>query len=286
MYNLKFASTYDFSVMRENNIKAVTEDYYATTRNLFCVADGVTRDLIDGTSLKYPSTKEEAQAVIEKYPNPSGATLASTICATSFIKYASSIAKVSEDSVLEVLKKINSDIGEINKNRTNIDYVKEDLYGCVAVGGIITDDYLYCFSIGDCRIKLLDDNFNTTFDTENLNHNLLPYEEPKEFIDLYKDEWKWENTKYREYYRKNIRNNVQRFENGEYSFGVLTGEKTALPFVKISKVPLTNVKYILAYSDGCEECLDSKEKIISIIANPEQIKNEAHEKTLLIFEKD
>lgn len=286
MYNLKFASTYDFSVMRENNIKAVTEDYYATTRNLFCVADGVTRDLIDGTSLKYPSTKEEAQAVIEKYPNPSGATLASTICATSFIKYASSIAKVSEDSVLEVLKKINSDIGEINKNRTNIDYVKEDLYGCVAVGGIITDDYLYCFSIGDCRIKLLDDNFNTTFDTENLNHNLLPYEEPKEFIDLYKDEWKWENPKYREYYRKNIRNNVQRFENGEYSFGVLTGEETALPFVKISKVPLTNVKYILAYSDGCEECLDSKEKIISIIANPEQIKNEAHEKTLLIFEKD
>lgn len=286
MYNLKFASTYDFSVMRENNIKAVTEDYYATTRNLFCVADGVTRDLIDGTSLKYPSTKEEAQAVIEKYPNPSGAALASTICATSFIKYASSIAKVSEDSVLEVLKKINSDIGEINKSRTNIDYVKEDLYGCVAVGGIITDDYLYCFSIGDCRIKLLDDNFNTTFDTENLNHNLLPYEEPKEFIDLYKDEWKWENPKYREYYRKNIRNNVQRFENGEYSFGVLTGEETALPFVKISKVSLTNVKYILAYSDGCEECLDSKEKIISIIANPEQIKNEAHEKTLLIFEKD
>lgn len=286
MYNLKFASTYDFSVMRENNIKAVTEDYYAITRNLFCVADGVTRDLIDGTSLKYPSTKEEAQAVIEKYPNPSGATLASTICATSFIKYASSIAKVSEDSVLEVLKKINSDIGEINKSRTNIDYVKEDLYGCVAVGGIITDDYLYCFSIGDCRIKLLDDNFNTTFDTENLNHNLLPYEEPKEFIDLYKDEWKWENPKYREYYRKNIRNNVQRFENGEYSFGVLTGEKTALPFIKISKVPLTNVKYILAYSDGCEECLDSKEKIISIIANPEQIKNEAHEKTLLIFKKD
>ena len=286
MYNLKFASTYDFAVMRENNIKAVTEDYYATTRNLFCVADGVTRDLIDGTSLKYPSTKEEAQAVIEKYPNSSGATLASTICATSFIKYASSIDKVSEDSVLEVLKKINNDIGEINKSRTNIDYVKEDLYGCVAVGGIITDDYLYCFSIGDCRIKLLDDNFNTTFDTENLNHNLLPYEEPKEFIDLYKDEWKWENPKYREYYRKNIRNNVQRFENGEYSFGVLTGEETALPFVKISKVPLTNVKYILAYSDGCEECLDSKEKIISIIANPEQIKNEAHEKTLLIFEKD
>lgn len=286
MYNLKFASTYDFAVMRENNIKAVTEDYYAITRNLFCVADGVTRDLIDGTSLKYPSTKEEAQAVIEKYPNPSGATLASTICATSFIKYASSIAKVSEDSVLEVLKKINSDIGKINKSRTNIDYVKEDLYGCVAVGGIITDDYLYCFSIGDCRIKLLDDNFNTTFDTENLNHNLLPYEEPKEFIDLYKDEWKWENPKYREYYRKNIRNNVQRFENGEYSFGVLTGEETALPFVKISKVSLTNVKYILAYSDGCEECLDSKEKIISIIANPEQIKNEAHEKTLLIFEKD
>ncbi len=286
MYNLKFASTYDFAVMRENNIKAVTEDYYAITRNLFCVADGVTRDLIDGTSLKYPSTKEEAQAVIEKYPNPSGATLASTICAISFIKYASSIDKVSEDSVLEVMKKINNDIGEINKSRTNIDYVKEDLYGCVAVGGIITDDYLYCFSIGDCRIKLLDDNFNTTFDTENLNHNLLPYEEPKEFIDLYKDEWKWENPKYREYYRKNIRNNVQRFENGEYSFGVLTGEKTALPFVKISKVPLTNVKYILAYSDGCEECLDSKEKIISIIANPEQIKNEAHEKTLLIFEKD
>ncbi len=286
MYSLKFANTYDFAAMRENNIKAVTEDYFATTRNLFCVADGVTRDLTDGTSLKYPLTKEDAQAVVDKYPNPSGATLASTICATSFIKYASSIDKISESSVMEILKKINDDIWEINKNRTDIDYVKEDLYGCVAVGGIITDDYLYYFSIGDCRIKLLDNNFNTTFDTGNLNHDFLPYEEPKKFIDLYKNEWKWENPKYRKYYRKNIRNNVQRFKNGEYSFGVLTGEKTALPFVKISKFPLTSVKYILAYSDGCEECLDSKEKIISIIANPEQIKKESHEKTLLIFEKD
>lgn len=286
MYNLKFASTYDFAVMRENNIKAVTEDYFAVARNLFCVADGVTRDLIDGTSLKYPSTKEEAQSLIEKYPNPSGAAMASTICATSFIKYASSVDKISENSITEILKKINCDIWEINKNRTDIDYVKEDLYGCVAVGGIITDDYLYCFSIGDCRIKLLDNDFDTIFDTENLNHNLLPYEEPEEFIKLYNSEWKWENPKYREYYRKNIRNNVQRFENGVYSFGVLTGEETALPFIKTSKIPLNKVKYILAYSDGCEECLDNKDKIIDVINNPEQIKNEAHEKTLLIFEKD
>ena len=61
MYNLKFASTYDFAVMRENNIKAVTEDYYAITRNLFCVADGVSNVV-----LKLSSSNFILQSPIEK----------------------------------------------------------------------------------------------------------------------------------------------------------------------------------------------------------------------------
>lgn len=286
MYKLKFANTYDFAIMRENNIPAVTEDFYAISRNIFCVADGVTRDLKDGNVFKYPTTKEKALDLIAKYPNPSGASLASKLCATSFLKYASMQNEVSEQNIIEIVRKINEKIWSINKTRTNIDYISEDLYGCVAVGGIITNDYLYCFSIGDCRIKLLDENFNILFDTVSLESTLAPYEVPEELAKKYNSDCGWHNKECRAYYRKNVRNNAERLHDGKYSFGVLTGEASALNFVNVCKISLDNTKYILAYSDGCEDCLDTREKTISVIENPEQIKNEVHEKTLLIYEKD
>lgn len=286
MYNLKFANTYDFAIMRENNIPAITEDFFVSSRNIFCVADGVTRDLKDGTPFKYPKTKKEALELIKKYPNPSGSSLVSALCATSFLKYASIQNEISEKNIIKILKKINEEIWDINKTRANIDYITEDLYGCVAVGGIITNDYLYCFSIGDCRLKLLDADCNTLFDTISLEPILSPYETPSELVKIYKDDCGWQNNECRAYYRKNIRNNVKRLSDGKYAFGVLTGEKSALSFANVCKISLNNAKYILAYSDGCEGCVDTKEKIISIIKYPEQIKNEFHEKTLLIYEKE
>ncbi len=86
-------------------------------------------------------------------------------------------------------------------------------------------------------------------------------------------------------FRKMNRNNNWFRITNRYTYGALTGENKAIPFVKTYTVPLQNAKYILAYSDGCEDCLKTKEQIKSVIENPEQIKEEIHEKTLLIYEK-
>ena len=86
MFNLKFAKTYDFAIMTKNNLDHVLEDYYIAEADAFCVADGITRDFKDGTTMSsYPTTKEEALKVIEKYPNPSGAAKAAKVCAETFI---------------------------------------------------------------------------------------------------------------------------------------------------------------------------------------------------------
>ncbi|MBR4110736.1 MAG: hypothetical protein IKK43_03480 [Clostridia bacterium] len=287
MFKLKFAKTYDFAIMSKHNLEHVLEDYFTVSENAFCVADGVTRDLKDGTPIVYPETYEQAVELIQKYPNPSGATAAAKICAEGFVSLASSLSTVLEITnahIMNVLKTVNSEIATLNKNR-KIDYVKNDYYACVAVGGIFVDNMLWCFAIGDSTIRILDKDYNIVFDSSATNTALVPYK-PSLFLKLRRGTWTWNNAKYRKFWRKRVRNNTWRLFTGKYTFGALTGEKKAIPFIKTYSINLDNAKYILAYSDGCEECLRTKEQMISVIANPEQIKEETHEKTLLIYEKE
>lgn len=286
MFKLKFAHTYDFGIMIKYNLDHVLEDYYSISDNAFCVADGITRECTDGTTINYPNTLEEAEEIIKKYPNPSGATKAAHICGNNFIKYAKEIdlADISEHDLLAIAKKINKDIGKINKNR-KIDYLAEDLYGCVAVGGIFTADFLYAFAIGDCNIRILDEDFNVLLDTTSKTLS-DEYEPNKLTLKLHKGKWNWSNPDYRIHLRKMVRNNpiLQFFKHDAY--GALTGQVTAIPFIKTFKIPLDNVKYIFAHSDGCETLLKTKEQMQNILLNPASIQKEIHEKTLLIYENE
>lgn len=287
MFKLKFAKTYDFAIMLKHNLEHVTEDYFSVSDNAFCVADGITRDLKDGTPIAYPETYEQAIELIKKYPNPSGATAAAKTCAEGFVSLASSLSTISEitnSHIIDILKTVNSEIGLLNKNR-KIDYLANDRYACVAVGGVFINNKLLCFSIGDSVIRILDENYNIIFDSSTTNIVLAPYK-PSLFVKLRYGTWSWSNDNYRKFWRKKIRNNTWRLYNRKYTFGALTGEKKAIPFIRTYSINLDNAKYILAFSDGCIECLNTKEQMISIIANPEQIKEELHEKTLLIYEKE
>ena len=287
MYHLKFAKTYDFAVMQENHLEHVLEDSYSIKNSFFCVADGVTRDRLDGKATTYPQTLEEAIELIEHYPNPSGAATAAQICSNTFVSFLANEVEFSEKKMLEVVKKINQQIANINQKR-KIDYIKNDYYGCVAVGGVIQEDILYCFAIGDCVIRTLDNDYNILFDTSTstVEKSLTPYRQPFLLRHIYKEKWNWYNDKYRRFYRKHVRNNPIRLMVRKYTFGVLTGQKSALSFVKTYTVPLEKVKYILAYSDGCNECLKGKGAIKEVIQNPEIIQKEKHEKTLIIYERD
>lgn len=282
MFKLKFAKMYDNNIFERYNLKPVAEDYFVVKDNIFCVADGVTRDSVNGEVIPYPKNKEEVEYWVRVYPNPSGAYKAAKICADSFVKYVSECEdEINENTIMKIAKKTNQEIWEINKDR-QIDYVKDDLFCCVAVGGKIIDNTLYCFSIGDCHITLLDENFGTKFTTIN---NRKQFEN---YLDMYckENEFDWSNPKYRIMVRRDYRNKPEvKYNDKEVSFGVLSGEKEAEHYIDTYKVDLTDVKYICAYSDGCEPFFEDKEKLKEIIQNPERLQNEGKERTLIIYER-
>lgn len=282
MFKLKFAKMYDNNIFKQYNLKPVVEDYFLVKDNVFCVADGVTRDSVDGQVIPYPKNKAEVEYWVKVYPNPSGAYVAAKICADSFVKYISECkTEINENTIMEIAKKTNKEIWEINKDR-KIDYVKDDLFCCVAVGGKIADNTLYCFSIGDCHITLLDDNFEVKFTTINNHRN---FEDYLNNVYCKENEFDWSNPKYRVMVRRDYRNKPDvKYNEKEVSFGVLSGEKEAEHYIDTYKVDLTNVKYICAYSDGCEPFFEDKEKLKEIIQNPENLQNEGKERTLIIYE--
>ena len=126
MFKCKFANMYDNDIFSKFNIKPVAEDYFKVSNNAFCVADGVTRDLVGGEIRPYPQTKEEAQYIAEHYPNPSGAYTCAKICADNFVSKIEKEDNISKETIKKVIQEVNKDILEINKNR-EIDYAKEDL---------------------------------------------------------------------------------------------------------------------------------------------------------------
>jgi len=282
MFKLKYNNRYQNEMYTKYDLEFPEEDYYYLENNIFCVADGVTRDLIGGEIRPYPQTKEEAKYIAEHYPNPSGAFKSSKAIADNFVKYMKESNEINEEVVLDAIKKANKDVWEINKDRC-IDYVGEDLYCSVAVGGIITDEALYCFGIGDCYIKVFDENREEIFSTVN-DHSWM-----EEFEDEYlrNGEYNWMNPRYRLLMRAGIRNNYIVTYNGKrVGYGALTGEERAMDFVKVYKVPLCKAKYIVAYSDGCMPYFENNEESKKTLENPDIIKENGNERTLVIYEKE
>lgn len=283
MFKLKYAKTCDNKIFEKYHLKPIVEDYYIANNNHFCIADGVTRDTINGEAVPYPKNEEEAKAWVQTYPNPSGAFEAAKICGDHFIQYLkeSDLQEFSDTNILEIVKKVNQDIFQINKNR-EIDYLANDYYGCVAVGGYISSNTLYCFSIGDCHIMTLDENGNVQFETIN-NHK--PFEDYLENVYCKQNVYNWNCAKDRIMVRREYRNKPEMKYNGkDISFGVLTGEKEAEYYIDTYEIDLTNVRYICAYSDGCEPYFQEKETIKEILRKPEIIEEEGKERTLVIYE--
>ena len=282
MFKLKFARMYDNSIFKKYNINPIAEDYFKVEDNIFCVADGVTRDSIYGESIPYPKNKQEVEEWIKVYPNPSGAYEAAKICAESFVeKLLEYDKKIDENVILDAIRIANNKIAKINENR-KIDYLANDLFCCVAVGGCIIENTLYCFSIGDCHITAFDENFNIKFNTIN-NHKQF-----EDYLEIYskENEYDWNNPKDRVMVRRDFRNKPGKlYNNKEISFGVLSGEKEAEHYIDVYKVDLSQIKYICAYSDGCEPFFETKEIAKKIILEPEQLKNEGKERTLVIYER-
>lgn len=281
MFKLKYSKRYQNEIYTKYDIIFPEEDYYYLDNEIFCVADGVTRDLIGGDIRPYPKTKEEAQYIATNYPNPSGSFESSKIIANNFVKYMRKYKEnVNENILKKIVKKANRDVWKINKNR-DIDYVGEDLYCSEAVGGIITNEFLYCFGIGDCYIKVFNEKNETIFSTE--NDHLWMEEFETDYLKT--GEYEWMNPRYRLLIRGALRNNyIVTYKGKHVGYGAFTGEDRAIDFVKIYKVPLKDAKYICAYSDGCVPYFENKEEIEKTLINPDRIKENGSERTLVIYE--
>ena len=285
MFKLKYDKILDNVIFTKNNLKPVVEDYFDINDLSFCVADGVTRDDIYGNPVIYPQTYEEAMKWIEKYPNPSGASKPAQIVCKTFINEISKYSheKINKKIILKIAKQCNYALKSINDNRV-IDYLKEDYYCCEAVGGIIVGDYLYCFSLGDCHITLLDSDFNVIFNTIN-NHSYFE----KYLRDVYSKNniFSWDSPKDRAMVRKEYRNCPSKKYNGKsISFGAFSGEKNAEYYINTYKVKLNNIKYICAYSDGCEPFFKNKKTIKDTLENIKSLEYTGKERTLIVYEKE
>ena len=285
MFKLKYDKILDNVIFTKNNLKPVVEDYFDINDLSFCVADGVTRDDIYGNPVIYPQTYEEAMKLIEKYPNPSGASKAAQIVCKTFINEISKYSheKINKKIILKIAKQCNYALKSINDNRA-IDYLKEDYYCCEAVGGVIVGDYLYCFSLGDCHITLLDSDFNVIFNTIN-NHSYFE----KYLRDVYSKNniFSWDSPKDRAMVRKEYRNcPSKKYKGRSISFGAFSGEKNAEYYINTYKVKLNNIKYICAYSDGCEPFFKNKKIIKDTLENIKSLEYTGKERTLIVYEKE
>lgn len=284
MFKLKFSKIYDNNIFTQYGLIPVVEDYFKVSKNVFCVADGVTRDDINGNAVEYPDTELKAREWVKNYPNPSGAYEAAKILCESFVEEIDLHNKdeISEKIVEKSIKKSNSLLKKINDNR-KIDYLKEDLYCCEAVGGVILDEILYCFSLGDCHICVLNKDYDIIFETIN-NHK--QFEDYLNNIYIKQHEFNWKQPKYRVMVRKEYRNNPAKKYNGnDISYGAFSGEKDAEYYIDTYKVNLEKAKYVCAYSDGCEPFFENKEKIKELLNNLQLLETYGKERTLVVYER-
>lgn len=284
MFKLKFAKMYDNTIFTKHNLCPVVEDYFKTNDSTFCVADGVTRDDVNGNPVGYPETKEEALDWLSRYPNPSGAYESAKIVCETFVNDVAKLnnSEISEEKIMDIIKKSNQSLQKINDNR-NIDYLKEDYYCCEAVGGRIVDNNLYCFSIGDCHITVLNDNLDVIFTTIN-NHK--QFEDYLNNIYCKQNNFDWSTPEARIMVRRDYRNKPdKKYKGKDVSFGALSGEKEAEYYLDTYSIDLNTAKYICAYSDGCEPFFESKENIEKLFENLDGLKYEGKERTLVVYEK-
>lgn len=207
------------------------EDAFKYRDNIFCVADGITRDLL--TNLRWSELSDEEKR--KYYPNPSPATLAAKISCETFLETK---AKTAKERIVEA----NNAVAVINKNLV-CDYLTNDFAGCVMSGVIIKENKLSWASIGDCQMVVFDGSGNIVF----LSPNGL------ELFDNYIEDSKkdWGNPARRVEIRREFRNKPgKKIDGKEVSYGAITGEKVAEEFIFSGEIDVDSSATVVLYTDG------------------------------------
>ena len=240
--NLKIQS-YSLPDIKYGHLKP-HEDSYQIWGNIFCLADGITRDPLCPIDFGDLTMTE----LLKNYPNPSPAKMA----ADCFCKSVTGSLKdrtTDIDLIKQSIVTANKKIQELNrKYNPNPDYLVNDFYACVALAGVINDNKLSWASIGDCQVMILDKIGKIKFVSTNGLENFLNY------IGSHKD--RWSDPERRKEIRSQYRNNPNEIIDGKtVSYGALTGEEVAETFIMTGAEELEIGDLAVFYTDGFAESL-------------------------------
>ena len=226
------------------------EDSFSLDRDsgIIAVADGVTRD-----PSKYLPNKKDLFGMLKflwLYPNPSPAQLTAKIFTGIFPEVLRNYEEQNRDekAVRKAVEEANHAINWWNQaNIQTPDYLTSDLGGCVVAGaserrGIVSLVYL-C----DCGVAIFDKKGNIRFKTKDEGPN--NEKNTNYWKNFLAERGGWGNPKARGEFRKTARNNPQQ----ENSFGVLTGEKAAMHYLRTSTQELSDKEILIVYTDGLEQ---------------------------------
>lgn len=221
--------------------------YEDNGRIIVAVADGITRDPKNMLILPSQREYERWQNFIERYPRPSPAK----IIADYFCGGSTHYLLTNGNNIRRAFETANLEIKIVNqKANPNPNYLDRDFWACVACLGSIQDNMLYYGFIADCGIAVFDKNGELKFRTENEGPN------SKGSID--KDVWKKNKTTFsKPEGRRIIRSQYRNNPLNPLSYGALTGEPSALDFVKIGRQRLKQGDAVVFYSDGLENAVYS-----------------------------
>lgn len=199
------------------------------SRHVFAVADGVTRSVPVGGS----------------YPDPSAWHPANIFC--SQIRSLRDARWRSKDAakkaIVDAFRHANEGIYCFNTAQCvtseTVDYFEKDYFGCVGVMGVLLDNTLHYGYIGDCGLLVFDKDLNPVFLSS--NNELGP-------LEMFREGMVFTGAKERSIFvRRNLRNHPH---SRAMTYGALTGEEGALPYVRTGSISLELQDTAILFSDG------------------------------------
>lgn len=225
------------------------EDASAFAEGVFAVADGITRD----PSYQLNFKKRSIESLLKNYPNPSGARRVADIFCETFVQKVR--RKKNMRGVAEAFLSANRHIGVYNRRTIGeTDYLVRDLYGCVAAGAVIKGKTLYWGVIGDCGIAVYDKRGRRKLRSPNSMETFERHVASGDIV------FKWETMEGRRLVREGYRNNPDAKIRGIcVSYGALTGERKAEPFIHVGSCGLSGGDVVILYTDGFAPHVGRKE---------------------------
>lgn len=222
-----------FENTKTSNCNFPIEDQIYTNDCEAIVADGITRDPIGVDDLSTYSYDE----MLKRYPRPSGGELAAKQIVKTFSQTTGTLK--------ERLILCNEQIKRLNDQYVKVcDYLQNDYFGAVASCARLENDILHYAFICDCGVIVYDKFGHIKFQTE---------DEKELYSDPYirKIGIPWNLKEARVITRRDYRNNLDNIKDGKcVSYGALTGEVSAVAFIKEGSVEVEKEDTIVVYSDG------------------------------------